>query len=160
MLPCWCASPFCCMTVPATYQHRWSCSPRRGERWMPSHQQEVPWCSTSRGQSTRETLLGPGNCSCSKSVIPYNDRAEPPNWTPMWTTLPEASSSSRDQIIVAAKKLKRAIASAIKQHWSTLPCVSAVDKTVMRKALKPGEQWLCNTFKYSMATNQLRFNLL
>ena len=26
-----------------------SCSPRRRERWMPSHQHEVPWCSTSRG---------------------------------------------------------------------------------------------------------------
>ena len=56
------------------YQHRWSSKgavhQEEENNGCHSTKTEVPSCSPPRGQSTGGTLLGSGNCSCSKAAIP------------------------------------------------------------------------------------------
>ena len=94
------------LTVRGTYQIRLSSKGavhQEGKSYhhgcLPSHQQKVPWWSTSREQSTRGHCLVQATAVAQK-LSPPNDWAwtEPPNWKQLWTTLSESSTSTRELI--------------------------------------------------------------
>ena len=142
MLPCWSVSPLLYWPYERPYQNRWSSKelftkrgraiimdaipPTRGA--LVKHIKRTVYQGALLGQlqllkSCHPLMTGPGlNHPAGNSCEPLCQNQAHPRG---------------NYFLVAANKAAGDNASAIKQHWSVLPCSSAVDKTVMRKAWRP-----------------------
>ena len=72
------------------------------EQWMLSLLPEQPWYNILRELYAKEGIAG----DVSQN-LPSPEQwgwTDPDNWKPLWTTLPEASSSSRELLSCGCKK--------------------------------------------------------